>query len=101
MTTEKILTDDQILRTLSIVYGCSVSDVILHDAIAARRIEQAVLQSSEVSEWRQDSVRFNYWKLWWYRSGGDTSLLPPTVEEYLKDYGFPLDESFDIAIESE
>lgn len=62
MNNKTILTDDQILRTLSIVHGCSVSDVILHDAIAARRIEQAVLQSEQVQVWKRDAERYKWLK---------------------------------------
>lgn len=66
----RILTDEQILNTLANTYCCSLSDVILHDAIAARAIEQAVLESPEIEAMQRDSDRYR-----WLRSPASVDIL--------------------------
>lgn len=58
MTTEQILTDEEVQGILSRVYNYPLSQIHPRDIRAWRAIEQAVLQSPEMQALRKDAARY-------------------------------------------
>ena len=59
MSTETVLTDEQIAQALNLAGATDYADVPLsYDLEIARAIEQAVLQSPEVQAWKKDAERW-------------------------------------------
>jgi|SRR5699024_3225883 len=99
MTTETILTDKEISKTLVDAGILLVPQEITgYDIVIARAIEQAVLQSEQVQAWKRDAARYR-----WLRETPDAEVRIFIDQPYggreMSDHF--LDDAIDAAMEQQ
>lgn len=96
MTTETVLTDKEIIKTLVDAGILYAQDITAYDIANTRAIEQAVLQSEQVQAWKRDAERLD-WLADPKNSIGDVQL--PTV--CVKRNPHSLRDAIDAAMEQQ